>query len=238
MHSSAAPGLRLARLSGQLPGAWACSCTPRQPRRASHATKTHDNIQLGGVRADWSALPAVCTMLVRSFAKRPSVLSTRTAPACLPSLCCSVPWPPPISALQGTPPTSHITQQVWDIVILILVRSRLFCLVSRPLLYNTRSCHTSCLPSISWDMQTENSNAMLVNEVETQTPTLSMINQIQPALTCSTLKLMPRPSRFASSSQDSSSSTSSHSFLVYPHDSRCQSLVVGCHSCWRTSTRF
>jgi hypothetical protein len=103
--------------------------------------------------------------------------------------------------------------------------------------YTTRG-HASCLPSISWDLQTKKTAALCSNEVETRTPTLRMIDQGQQTPTCSTLELMPRSSRSASSFQDSSSSTSSRFSLVHRLDSRCPNPVAGYRSYLSISTRF
>jgi len=80
-----------------------------------------------------------------------------------------------------------------------------------------------------------NSIAMPVNQVETQTPTLSMIKQNRTTPPESTLGLMPHACRCAFSFRIPSSSTSFHSSLR-PLDSACPSLVAGCHSFLRTST--
>lgn len=104
--------------------------------------------------------------------------------------------------------------------------------------YTTRG-HASCLPSISWGLQTKKTAALCQSmKSKPRTPTLSMINRNQQTLTRSTLELMPRFSHSASSFQGSSSSTSSRSSLVHRFDSTCPNLVAGYRSYPRISIRL
>ncbi len=145
-----------------------------------------------------------------------------------------------ISALQDMPLTLLITYA--ESVRYIDFDSRRFPSIvprSKPLLYNTRPCVVSSKDFLGLFKQIKKitNNAMPGNEVETQTPTLSMIDRDRGMPTSSRLELTQSVSRSSSSFQGYANPTSSRSSLRLLC-SECRSLVVGCHSFPRISTEF